>query len=480
MKSDAANIAQIRKLLTNDILLSIFDQISIVHRKRLSRVCRRWKELIDITFLWVKVFSAVDDRRCVASWQPSNWLSIKFVSQQDYIRIPKVSASEILSKTAENLPNLTGIDLECCDMNNRIIRTVLNSCKKIERINFDSSTRLNYYSFNLLVQDWAKLKHVNLSCCSEVSEVSALFLIQNLKYLESLNLCGTKISGYCLDKLNPNMKRLDISYCWGVQRDGLKALAAAKCKDLIELSVNNFDFDGSENCLIELCNTYKNLKHLQMSIGPCVTHDYFIDRMSFRGFSAMARMKDLETLILEKICILDNAALLTILNNCSKLKHLRLNLAWLNHCDDLSFFNIDKLLPDLEELHVLHPSALTCCGLQGLVRMKKLKSLTLINTGIDNEIFKLIEKLDALTTINFDDCRKITVRGLNHLCRTANKRPNTIIQASLLGTGITVTRIRDRTNFPSNLVAQISNFRATKYHLQLPPVATPIPTSTVI
>lgn len=466
MKSDSLSI---RDLLANDVLLSIFDKIGILHRKRLSRVCKRWKELIDITFLWVSVFSAVDDRRCVADWQPSSWLSLRFVHQKDYIRVPKASASDILSRISDQLPNLTAIDLECCDMNNRIIRTILSSCKRVERINFDSSTRLNYYSFNLMVQDWTNLRHVNLSCCTEVSEVSAKFLIQNLHYLESLNLCGTRINGTCLDQLNERMRRLDISYCWGVQEEGLNALSRAKCPQLEELSVNNFDFDRSENCMVAICNNFVNLRHLQMSIGPCVAHGYFIDRVTARGFSSIARLRNLETLIIEKICILDNAALLTILRSCPGIKCLKLNLGWLNFCNDSSFSQIGSLLPDLEELYISYPSQLTCFGVASVANLRKLRSLTLINTSIDNEIFKVIENLENLASINFDDCRKVTLKGLNHLCRIASKRPNKIIRASFLGTGITVTRIKNRKNFPPNLVAQISNFRATKYHMQLPP-----------
>lgn len=458
-----------KDLLTNDILLSIFDKISIVHRKRLSRVCRRWKELIDVTFLWVTVFSAVDDRRCVTDWEPSNWLSIKFVTKRDYIRIPKVSASEILLRTAEQLPNLTAIDLECCDMSNRTIRTILNSCKKIERINLDSSTRLNHYSFNLMVQDWNRLRHVNLSCCTEVNEVSALFLIQSLKHLESLNLCGTRINGYCLDKLNRSMKRLDISYCWGVQSEGLAALARSQCKDLEELSVNSFDFDMAEASLIAICGNFLNLKHLQMSVGPCVAHDYFIDKITSRGFESIAKMKHLETLIIEKICILDNNALLKIFQNCTKLKCLRLNLGWSNFCNDASFASIDTLLPNLEELHISNPSTLTSSGLAGLANLKKLRALSLINTNVNNEIFKYTEKLEKLNSIILDDCRKITLRGLTHLCRIATKYGERRFKVSLLGTGITVTRLRGRKNFPANLEAQISNFRATRYHMQLPP-----------
>lgn len=459
----------IRDRFTNDILLSIFDKISIVHRKRLSRVCKKWKELIDITFLWVSVFSAVDDRRCVADWQPSNWLGLKLVSKNDYIRIPKVSASELLSRVAPNLPNLTAIDLECCDMNNRIIRTILNNCKKIERINLDSSIRLNFYSFNLMVQDWTRLKHINLSCCTEVDEVSARLLIDRLTKLESLNLCGTRISGLCLDRLNENMKRLDISYCWGIQEGGLNALSTAKCKGLEELSVNNFDFDGSENCVIAICNNFHRIKHLQMSIGPCVAHDYFIDRLTSRGFSAISKLRDLETLVIEKICIMDNAALLNILRSCTKLKRIRLNLGWLNYCNEVSFTNIDMLLPNLEELHISYPSALTCQGLSSLVNLKKLKAISLVNTNIDNNIFKLIENLDNLTYINFDECRKINSKGLNHLIRIAYRRSSHKITASLLGTSISLSRLRSRKKFPPNLVAQISEFKAPKCLMQLPP-----------
>lgn len=457
------------ELLTDDILLSIFDRINLLHRKRLARVCRRWKELIDITFLWVTVFSAVDARRCVCDWQPSNWLSLKSISQVDYIRIPKVSASEILAKMAPKLPNLVAIDLECCDMSNRIIRNILSCCKKVERINLDSSTRLNFYSFNLMIQDWNRLRHVNLSCCTEVNEVSARFLIVNLPHLESLNLCGTRINGQCLNNLNAKMRRLDISYCWAVQEDGLAALAKAPCTDLIELSVNNFDFDRSENCLIDLCTNFPNLKHLQMSIGPCVAHDYFIDRLSVRGFSAISKLKNLETLVIEKICIMDDVALVSILKGCPNLKCLRLNLGWLNHCTDVSFMSLGVLVPHLEELQISYPSTLSTFGMISLNNLRNLKSLSLINTNIDNDIFKLIESHANLNKINFDECRKVTLRGLNHLCRIANKKPGTIYRASLLGTGINISRLKNKRNFPPNLFAEVSNFRANKFHMMLPP-----------
>jgi hypothetical protein len=265
------------------------------------------------------------------------------------------------------------------------------------------------------------------------------------------------------------MKRLDISYCWSVQEEGLLALARASCKGLIELSVNNFDFDRSENCMIALFNQFENLKYLQMSIGPCVAHDYFIDRITRQGFSAISKLRHLEILTIEKICTMDNNALMDILKNCTKLKYLKLNLSWLNFCTDVCFRNIGLMLPDLEELHISYPSILTTSGLSTLVNLRKLKSLSLVNMDIDNEIFKFIEGLDNLTNINIDDCRKITLKGLNHLCRIANKRPSVTIHASLLGTGIIVARLKGRKNFPPNLIAQISNFRATKYHMQLPP-----------
>lgn len=247
------------------------------------------------------------------------------------------------------------------------------------------------------------------------------------------------------------------------------ALAQAPCKDLIELSVNNFDFERSETCMIALFNRFQKLKHLQMSIGPCVAHDYFIDRLTSRGFSQIARIKTLETLVIEKICIMDNQALIEIIKGCSKLRYLKLNLGWVNLCTDTSFDQISSFLPGLEELHILYPSSLTTSVGASLTGLRQLRSLSLVNTNIDNEIFKFIEELECLTTINLDDCRMITLRGLNHLCRIANKRPNTKIHASLLGTGITVARLKARKNFPPNLRAQISNYRATKYHMLLPP-----------
>lgn len=481
-QTPASSQAIIRDLLTNEILLSIFDKVSLVHRKRLSRVCKHWKDLIDMTFRWVLVFSAVDDRRCISDWQPSNWLGIQFVNQNDYLRIPKISASDLLSRIACYLPNLRAIDLECCDMNSRIIRTILTHCKKVERINLDSSIRLNYYSFNLMVQDWSNLRHINLSCCSEVSEMSTKFLIQKLDKLESLNLCGTKIIGLCLDQLNYNLKRLDISYCWGVQEAGLTALSRAKCLKLEELSVNNFDFDGSESCLIALCNQFTNLKHLQMSIGPCVAHDYFIDRLSSRGFSTIGtKLHQLETLIIEKICILDNSALNCIIRNCRKLKRLRLNLGWLNYCNDTSFAEICKHLLQLEELYISYPSALSCqLSFSSLNALKQLKSLTLINTDIDDTIFKKIDLMDQLNELNFDDCRKITIKGLYHMFRIAHAKPMRKFKISFLGTGIDVNRVKKRRNFPKNVIGHISEFRSAKCLMQLPPVPTPRPVTSSV
>lgn len=476
--ASAVNVSQVRNgQLTDEILLSIFERINIVHRKRLSRVCKHWKELIDITLLWVTVFSAVDDRRCITDWEPSGWIGLKFAQQSDYLRIPKVSASDLLSRIARYLPNLRAIDLECCDMNSRIMRTILAHCKNVERINLDSSIRLNFYSFNLMVQDWSRLKHVNLSCCTEVSEISIRFLIKKLSLLETLNLCGTKIVGLCLDQLNDKLKRLDISYCWSVQQEGLQALARANCRNLEELCVNNFDFDGSESCLVALCQQFLKLKHLQMSIGPCVAHDYFIDRLTNRGFTSISKLSQLETLIIEKICILDNSALLSIFKSCQKLRRIKLNLGWLNYCTDAAFSNIHIQLPELEELSIAYPSSLSSKSLVNLSQCLNLTSLSLINTNVDDEIFKIIEKMDQLVEMNFDESRKITLKGLYHLFRIVAMRPHQRHSASFVGTGCNVTRLRKRKLFPENLFAQVSEFRSPKCLIQIPPVASLAATS---
>lgn len=459
-----------RQYLTDDVLLSIFSQVSLVHRKRLSQVCKRWKRLIDITLSWMTVFSAVDDRRCVTDWEPAQWLSLKLVDKKDYIRVSKASASELLCQFAPHLPNLRAIDLECCDMNTRILRTILHHCKRVRRLNLDSSTKLNYYSFNLITREWSMLKHINVSCCTEVNEISAGLLIKSLKHLESLNLCGTRIIGRCLRNLNPNMKRLDISYCWSIQEEGLMALSQAPCKNLLELVMNNFDFDGSESSLIALLDAFPNLKHLQMSIGPCVADDYFIDRITSRGFVRIAQLKHLETLIIEKICVMDNTSLVAILKNCKNLKIIRLNLGWLNMCTDLALQDIDVLLPNLEELHILYASSLTTKGLKKLSNLKCLRALTIVNANIDNDIFKILDPLTNLTNITLDECRKITLRGLNYYCRVVDKRPSVKFKISLLGTGITISRLRAKRNFPENLNGIVSNFRAAKNNCILPPV----------
>lgn len=459
-----------RSLLTDQVLLNVFDCLSVVERKRVSRVCRRWKYLIHLTLNRVTVFSAVDDRRCVTDWEPAQWISLKFSDKKDYIRIPKISASDLLGRISNQLPNLNAIDLECCDMSTRILRSILDNCKKIERINLDSSTKLNYYSFNLITREWSKLRHINISCCTEVNELSASLIIRSLTYLESLNLCGTRINGKCLENLKPTMKRLDISYCWGVQEEGLMALTRANCKQLQELVVNNFDFDGSESCLVALCNTFKELKHLQMSIGPCVAHDYFIDRINTRGFDSIAALVNLETLIIEKICVLGNTSLLLILKQCKNIKYLKLNLAWLNMCTSLAFENIDKFLPELEELHILYPAFLKDDGVKSLSNLQNLRALTLTNADITNDIFKIIENLPNLVSINLDECRKITLRGLNQYCRIVGRRPRVKFNISLLGTGVAVSRLMIKRNFPPNLTGQVSHYRSTKNNLNLPPV----------
>lgn len=466
MRSSTSSSSALGDFLTRDILLSIFEKISIVHRKRLTLVCKSWKHLIEVTLTWVVEFSAVDSSRCRNVWEPASWLGLRFTRQRDFIRIPK--AADVLARTAKELPNLRAISLECCDLNNRTMRTILNCCKKIEWLNLDSSIKLNHYSFILMVQDWSGLKHVNLSCCSEVNELSAEFLIQRLTRLESLSLCGTQINGHCLSQLNSKMKRLDISYCWNVRSDGLYALSRSPCKGLEELWVNCFDFDGSENCLVSLCKQFRALKHLQMSLGPCVAKDYFIDRIRSGGFSIIGQLSDLETLIIEKICVMDDKALLDIQRGCRKLKYLKLNLGWQNQCTDSSFSRLDEHLPNLEELHVLYPLALTNQSADAIGCLVKLKSLTLVNSKIDNAIFNQLEKLVNLRKLRLDECRKVTLRGFNKLCRVLKTRPHQNLEVSLIGTGILTAKLRTRKNLPSNLTGKISHFRSIKRVVQLP------------
>ncbi len=89
-----------------------------------------------------------------------------------------------------------------------------------------------------------------------------------------------------------------------------------------------------------------------MSLGECTANDLFISTLTSRGFSAIATLHELETLIITKICVLDNDSLLAITQNCRLFKHLVIDMLSESNVTDLTISSISRNYKSIETLEI--------------------------------------------------------------------------------------------------------------------------------
>ena len=456
--------------LSDDELLLLFSFLDLRNQFIVRRVCIRWRILMRYVLNSKQSLSFVNDTELLNNWRYDRWFEvIPAFKQYTKVRFNCVNSS--LNKILSLCPNLKDLDMECYDMNTQTIKTIATKCPNLERINFDSSNGFSWHLANHLAQDFQKLKIVNLSCVSKISETFVTKLLQSLTQLIALNLCGTDITGQCLSLLSPNMSHLNVSYCWNLERVGLMALTQSKCETLKELVVNNFNFDtqSANECLSTICAKFSQLRRLEMSLGPCTQQSFYLNSLHYFGLSSIARLKQLEVLIIRKICVLDDNSLRDILFGCFLLKELVIDMYSESTVTDLSISYVANC-SRLEVLEMSHNKQISAQTLRQVIRrLSKLRSLSLRFTNADNDVVSTaVSYCPHLRSICLNGCPQISRNSLLAFIESAKTVVSQKFEFTAISSGIESASIYTKNNsricdIPTNLEFKVSTGRTRQY-----------------
>ena len=455
--------------LSDDDLLVIFSFLDLKSQFIVRRVCIGWKVLIGYVLSAKQSLSFLNDTKNLLDWKYDHWSEVLPVRKQ----FTKVHFNRIDSSVEHILsvcPNIRDIDMECYDLNTQTIRTIARKCVNLERLNFDSSNGFTLRLAHHLVL-LRGLRVLNLSCVSKISEKFVATLLQSLTQLIALNVCGTDITGHCLSYLGPQMLKLNISYCWKLERAGLMALTHSHCDNLQELSVNNFNFDiqSANECLAAICHKFSELRRLDMSLGPCTDRNFYLNTLHYDGLSSISRLKRLEALIIRKICILDDNSLRDILYGCPHLKELVIDMFSESTVTDLSLSFIPNC-PYLETLEISHNKQITAQALKQVIRrLSKLKSLNLRFTNADNEaVSTAVTYCPFLRAICLNGCQQIDRGSLLTFIEKAKTNVSQRYEFTALESGIESASIFMKNycsvhTIPKNIEFKVSTGRTRHY-----------------
>lgn len=415
--------------LDNYTLLLIFGKLSFEQKLAVERVCRRWQRLIR---WYVSVYSKqLSFVNCYQGQKVNYWkcdLFCDLFSRREYLRVdsPTVDTFESLQSIIEKCPRIRSLDIECYPLNHNVFKKLSAVCKQLERLNLDTCDEFTVDLAQVVGQCFPRLKHLNLSCVKGVNEEIGARLIQGTRNtLESLNLRGTEITGECLRLLGSKLRLLNISYCWALEPASIAALEEADCLDLVELSMNTFEFEDSGRLLQTVCQRFQKLQVLDMSIGNCVNDDYYSRNFESHHFQFIGFLANLTTLHLRKMCTVDDAALIAIMRGCPRMTTAVLDLHDENQVTPHSVRHIPFYWRELWHLEIsgcrhLDDDAIV----EATAGLRRLEQLVLRNVDISDEIVKqLMESVKSLRNLCLNRNESITKEALLKFVDVAATRP---------------------------------------------------------
>ena len=121
------------------------------------------------------------------------------------------------------LKKVVGLNLKHLDLSEHAehygvtsLLIISDECPNLTHLNISKISTSNY-NFVRMVKRCTKLKDLNMSYCSKITDASLTRLFQNCKDLENLDItfCHS-VTGRCFARANNNLKKLVIDQCENV------------------------------------------------------------------------------------------------------------------------------------------------------------------------------------------------------------------------------------------------------------------------
>jgi len=282
--------------LPDEIFIEIFKFISFRKLYTVAQVCKKWRQIArDAEFFKSPDFSSrrfpLDFKILlnILAKRPKqlNLSKVKLSSPTNYgnlnlsiscqaltelnLKQSQIREEELLI-ISKMLPNLITLDASwCTGLTNKVVESFTIHCPNLSRVNF-SVTEIGDASVDALYQHAKQLKHMNLSWCTNITDVGALKLIHFVNNLQGLNLSGSHLlSEFVMAEVLAhcgNLVFLSLNDCNFVTEQ--MAIVIGQCQNLISLEISRC-WKLTPPSIFLLVRSLPKLKHIQALGFPHAT-----------------------------------------------------------------------------------------------------------------------------------------------------------------------------------------------------------------
>nr|XP_027199003.1 uncharacterized protein LOC113793211 [Dermatophagoides pteronyssinus] len=402
------------------------------------------------------------------------WMRTMIQPTSCYISMHCCYVTEIIDRYCIRCPHLSRISFHYYHLDDEVFDFITQHLPRLVSINFENSIGLNVKSIARL-GSMSRLIHLNLSGC-DINEETLKSILDNCTILESLNISNNcLITGHCLTHSTvKNLKRLNLQDCWRLRSRRLIDMVRFCLPNLIEILCNSGIDDKSLNAITSNC---PNINHLDISFEEFTYYDESgLNCLTDVGFSSIARLIHLRILSLRHVGRISDKSLNEIINSCTELMQIILNLRHRHKLTDArALRNIGTSCQYLVYFESVHNHFIAKNSIEYLSTLTSSLQILILRGDEfirDDEAALLLKRCQNLRLINLDGCTDIGENTLascivhaRKLLRIENENAMKIFQASLVMTGIERTLLNSFVNeFPVNLRIRACDYRRNKVH----------------
>uniref|UniRef100_A0A914XJ30 F-box domain-containing protein n=1 Tax=Plectus sambesii TaxID=2011161 RepID=A0A914XJ30_9BILA len=391
------------------LLVWTFEQLAIVDRIKVERVCRRWLRLARF-HSWSKTNSF-----CYASLlQQTTCTPWRCIDDR-----PKVGNTEMRSILNRAGTFLHSVDLSAFrdSLNYSVCSSIGHFCVDLQTLCL-TGIQLTNSSLNLIARYCPDLRSVNLQRCFQESVIERglsgfLAKCQRLTLLdvsENERLCGAP----SFSNLPGSLRTLVIAGCFRLSGQAIDQIRR-RCGELSVLAMDGVDMVTPDelNALFEPLTSLRTLK-----FGEC----FVTSVPGGTELTNLGRLRDIRELVLNDNLLITNDALAAIGSGCKLLETLDISGCNRSVTDD----GVRELakLPNLTHLNISLLRSVTDDGVRTLARCSKLQSFLMHRCDqlTDASLLMIAKSCQDLIKVDISYCPLMTDTALWALFRLVNAR----------------------------------------------------------
>lgn len=394
--------------LDDDMIVKIFEYLTLVEKVKIERVCKRWQIL------------------ALKTWQSQNslenWSSFSIFGAG--IALNNSVLRSLLKKCA---PNLKKIDLSKAThiLDFQAMEIITHLCPNLEHADL-SGLPVTNVSLQQLAQKCPRLKVIIVKKCFDAGEKGfwwVLHLCKDLEYLDASQ--SMRLTGQCFHMARPKLRTVILNNCSRLCPQGFSKLAT-KCQNLSDLHLNACT-QLTDRALELLCQSLRNLKVFHL--------DGHFKEITPTGLHHIGRMSSLEELSLKANSAVTDDVLTAIARGCRKLRWLNVSGCFVGGVSDVSLKSVSEC-PRLRTLFISYLDKITDDGVSSMARQGQLEVLEARGCpGLGDKGFIAVALLcPSLKWLDISGCHLVTNYTLSACLDSVADRSRKLV-VTIGGTG---------------------------------------------